>query len=410
MSTTKKTNTTTPRYINLYKRKLLCNEMKSKFLYNKTLSNESLPNPFVPASSDFFAEQFYWDSFFIMTGLATEGEKGYKVIKDITENFAHLIKKLGYIPNSSDSYNTHSQPPFFSSAILLTYDYYKDKKWLKKMYRALKKEYKYWNSELHRTEGPLLLKYNDTKEIRNGKIDLNYNAIQESGWDMTLRFGDKCHKVAALDLNCLIYKILKDLEFISHEIKKRKSVQSKWNKKAKKLRLKINKFMFNKKEGLYFDYNPEEKKKLQSKTLATFFPLFTKVATKAQAKKVKDNLELFEEDYGLTTTTKDLMNKGIQWGYPNGWAPLQYIAIHGLLNYGYETEALRIAKKYTGKLKVAKGWPEKISMIRVKKPVHDERYSHQKETFWTLGVYKSLTELINIDSHNKNKQYHNRTD
>ena len=35
-----------------------------------------------------------------------------------------------------------------------------------------------------------------------------------------------------------------------------------------------------------------------------------------------------------------------QWGYPNGWACLQYIMIAALDNYGYCDDATRIAKKY----------------------------------------------------------------
>lgn len=263
------------------------------------------------------------------------------------------------------------------------------------MYSSLVKEYKYWNKKIHKTQDSILLRYNDPKGIRNGKVDFEYNAIQESGWDMTLRFENKCHTTAALDLNCLIYKMLKDLEFISKEIKRPDRIQNKWNEKAKTIKQKINKTMFNKKEGIYFDYDPIAKKQLKTKTLATFFPLFTKVATKTQAEKVKNNIKLFESDYGLTTTTKELMGNGIQWGYPNGWAPLHYVVIYGLLNYGYKKEALRIAKKFTKRLDEINGWPEKISVVKNKKIKNDNRYKHQKETFWTFGVYKNLKELIN---------------
>ena len=35
-----------------------------------------------------------------------------------------------------------------------------------------------------------------------------------------------------------------------------------------------------------------------------------------------------------------------QWDYPNGWAPLHYIVVHALDNYGYTEDAVRIATKY----------------------------------------------------------------
>lgn len=362
-------------------------------LYKKIQQTKDLPNPFIPASSDFFKEQFYWDSYFIITGLITEGEKGYSVAKGIAENFAHLIKKIGYVPNSHKSYNTRSQPPFFSSIILIIYNHYRDKKWLKKMYRSLKKEYKYWNKKNHRTKNLPLLKYSGSNDKKDDEISLNYNATQESGWDMTLRFEEKCSEIAALDLNCLIHKMLKDLEFIAKEIEKPKQSEY-WKNKSLKLKNKINELMFNKKENLYFDYNTKEKKQLKTKTLATFFPLFTKIATKKQAEKIVKNLKLFEHDYGLATTTKDLIKADIQWGYPNGWAPLQYIAIYGLLNYGYKKEAIHIAKKYTNKIEKIKKWPEKISVVKHRKAIDDPRYLHQDETYWTVGVYKNLIHLI----------------
>jgi alpha,alpha-trehalase len=46
---------------------------------------------------------------------------------------------------------------------------------------------------------------------------------------------------------------------------------------------------------------------------------------------------------GLATT---LVNTGEQWDAPNGWAPLQWIAVMGLRDYGYSTLAEDIAKRW----------------------------------------------------------------
>ena len=46
---------------------------------------------------------------------------------------------------------------------------------------------------------------------------------------------------------------------------------------------------------------------------------------------------------GLITTLK---NSGQQWDAPNGWAPLQFIAIKGLDNYGLKAEAKEMATRW----------------------------------------------------------------
>ena len=72
------------------------------------------------------------------------------------------------------------------------------------------------------------------------------------------------------------------------------------------------------------DYDFHINQATDQMTLAGVFPLFTKIASKEQAKSVAKNLEdKFLKAGGLVTT---LVESSQQWDYPNGWAPLQYIA------------------------------------------------------------------------------------
>lgn len=48
----------------------------------------------------------------------------------------------------------------------------------------------------------------------------------------------------------------------------------------------------------------------------------------------------------MATCEPGARTSAFQWDYPNGWAPLHFIAVHGLLRYGYRAEAERIARKY----------------------------------------------------------------
>lgn len=51
-------------------------------------------------------------------------------------------------------------------------------------------------------------------------------------------------------------------------------------------------------------------------------------------------------DYGIAACAPAESSYTYQWDYPNGWANLHFIAIEGLLNYGYKKDAKRIASKY----------------------------------------------------------------
>ena len=86
--------------------------------------------------------------------------------------------------------------------------------------------------------------------------------------------------------------------------------------------------------------------------MAALYTMWAGLAKKEQAAKFVKNLQKFEHDGGLTTTTKPLIDMSIfgslktQWAYPNGWAPLQLIVIEGLEKYGYSEKAEEIAIKW----------------------------------------------------------------
>ena len=68
--------------------------------------------------------------------------------------------------------------------------------------------------------------------------------------------------------------------------------------------------------------------------------MFFNIATQAQATKVAEILKSkFLQIGGLTTT---LAFTGQQWDAPNGWAPLQWMAFKGLLNYSFSDLAHQV--------------------------------------------------------------------
>ena len=92
----------------------------------------------------------------------------------------------------------------------------------------------------------------------------------------------------------------------------------------------------------FVDYDWRNDRALTQITAATAYPLFVGLATRQQAKGVADTIrESLLAPHGLATTT---VETGEQWDAPNGWAPLQWIAIDGLRKNGQNALASKIAE------------------------------------------------------------------
>jgi alpha,alpha-trehalase len=152
--------------------------------------------------------------------------------------------------------------------------------------------------------------------------------------------------------------------------------------------------MWNFKKGFFFDYNYQKEKQSNFYSVAGFYPLWAKLATHTQAKKISENLKYFEYKGGIANTqSKNLSKEYKQHDYPNGWPPQHWIVVKGLMNYGLVKDARRITKKYldlnkkifhqTGKL-----W-EKYNVVKgnVSK---QERYETQSGFGWTNAVFLRL--------------------
>ena len=93
-----------------------------------------------------------------------------------------------------------------------------------------------------------------------------------------------------------------------------------------------------------FDYRWTLKQRIGGVSAATLYPLFTQVASEAQAASVAQAAatELLKTG-GIVATT---LETGQQWDAPNGWAPLQWIAVAGLTGYGRNPLAEQIACRW----------------------------------------------------------------
>ncbi|MCF8240867.1 MAG: hypothetical protein K9J16_05730 [Melioribacteraceae bacterium] len=316
-----------------------------------------------------FREIYYWDSYFTMQGLIAGGH--LKAVENMINNFTYLIENIGFVPNGNRVYyTTRSQPPFYTPMVKLLIDNSGYENLYQKYLIPVEKEYNFWmgndrsvfldeveinlnryfDSETKPREESY---YEDFQVAENNpgvnkeNLFRNIRAACESGWDFSSRwFNDginlstcRTTDILPIDLNTLICFIEKYLS-VMYEKKGDYVNHKKYLELASERVGAINQLFWDNDKKFYFDYNFVKKELREIFSLAGCYPLYFKVAEEKHAAGVAENIEKkFLKDGGLITTTN---YTGQQWDAPNGWAPMQWIAVKGLRNYGYNKLADKI--------------------------------------------------------------------
>src|SRR6185369_3204993 len=241
-----------------------------------------LPNKFVSPNNGIYKnDQFYWDSYFIILGLVKCGRA--ELAKGIIDNFLFLQKRFHIIPMRNRFYNLgSSQVPFLTSMAKEVFNVIPDLRWMKNVMNAAEDELKgYWmNKKL--TE--IHLVYQGLSRYCDHYIT-HLAAEHESGWDMTSRFHNHCLDYLPVDLNCALYKYETDLAEFYKSVRNHKK-SNYYILQSEKRRKKMNSLMWNFKKGFYFDYDYKHKKQSTFYSIAGFYPMWSKLATYTQAKKM----------------------------------------------------------------------------------------------------------------------------
>lgn len=394
-----------------------------------------LPNPYIVPGGR-FGEVYYWDSYFTMLGLEASGM--YDMIENMVNNFSHLIQTIGFIPNGNRTYYLgRSQPPFYALMIQLMASV-KGKEIMSIYLQPLESEYRFWmkgadvlnetKNALHHVvrmkDGEVLNRYWDYKDTARPEsyredVELSHNTTQppqtlyrhlragaESGWDYSCRwFKDEksfstihTTEIIPVDLNCLMFHLEQTIAEV-YDIGGMEEKAEEYRLLAEKRKAAIQKYCWNLAADFYTDYDFICSEKKQIKTLAGAVPLFFRIATQREADATAVIIEReFLKDGGVITT---LQTTGQQWDAPNGWAPLQWMTIVGLENYGHHVLAATIAQRWiqlntdvfnrTGKLM------EKYNVVDTHLDAGGGEYTGQDGFGWTNGVLLALMKKYSVD-------------
>lgn len=106
-------------------------------------------------------------------------------------------------------------------------------------------------------------------------------------------------------------------------------------KRADARRAAVDRYLWFGKESRFADWSHDDGKPTAVLSSATLYPLFVGMASPVQARAVAATTRAkLMASGGLRSTGA---RTGQQWDAPNGWAPLQWVAIDGLGRYGERT-------------------------------------------------------------------------
>ena len=385
-----------------------------------------LPNPYVVPGGR-FGELYYWDSYFTMLGLAESGR--HDLLASMADNFAYLIDTYGHVPNGNRTYYlSRSQPPVFALMVAL----FEDKgvcETIAYLPRLLK-EHGYWMAgaedlrpgEARRhcvrlEDGAVLNRYWDDRDSPREEshredvltarqstrpahqVYRELRAAAASGWDFSSRWCDgdslatiRTTAILPVDLNCFLHALERQICRISRASGQDTQAEQ-FRQRAQSRKAAIERWLWNESAGAFLDRDFERGQPREGLTAAVATPLFVGLASREQARRTAAAIEsrlLREGGIGTTESAS-----GQQWDRPNGWAPLQWMAISGLRDYGIvlgEDIARRWLKTVGSLYKRESKLVEKYAITRAEDGLggHGGEYPLQDGFGWTNGVTRRL--------------------
>ncbi len=391
-----------------------------------------LPNAYVVPGGR-FREVYYWDSYFTMLGLVRSGRT--ELVRSMLDNFAHLVRTVGHVPNGNRTYYlSRSQPPFFAAMVGL-YARAADTAQALRYLDALEAEHAFWMEGAERVapggahrrvvrlpDGSLLNRYwDDRPEPRPESYREDYalgqslpadrreafyrdvRAAAESGWDFSSRWMRdprdlrtlETTQIAPLDLNSLLFHSERTIAALRRFRGRPGDAEAaaRFARLAEERRRALLAAAYDSAGGFFYDVRWRSGERVADRpTLAAAAPLYFGLATPEQGRRAAARLARdFLRAGGFVTTG---IASGQQWDAPNGWPPLQWLAIEGVRRYGRADLAdtargrwlalNRRTYRATGKM------TEKYDVVDPARPAGGGEYPTQDGFGWTNGVALAL--------------------
>ena len=379
-----------------------------------------------------FREVYYWDSYFTMLGLVESGR--VDLVRDMLDNFAHLIETIGHIPNGNRTYYLgRSQPPFFAAMVGL-YARASDTTQALRYLAALEREHAFWmdggdslrpaqtyRRVVRMSDGALLNRYwDDIAEPRPESFKPDYELAQtlpetaratfyrnvrasaESGWDFSTRWMRDSSDLRTLettelipiDLNSLLFNLERTIAALRRFRGQSgdSAVAARFVDLATRRQRALRAVSYEPRDGYFYDVNWRTGQRINRPSLAAASALYFDVASPEEGSQVASKLAREFLKPGGFVTTKVV--SGQQWDAPNGWPPLEWLTIEGVRKYGRpgladtaRTRWLNLVRRTyrsTGRMM------EKYDVVDPNRRAGGGEYATQDGFGWTNGVALAL--------------------
>jgi alpha,alpha-trehalase len=382
-----------------------------------------------------FREVYYWDSYFTMLGLVESGRTD--LMRQMLDNFAHLVRTVGHVPNGNRTYYLgRSQPPYLAAMVGLyaqATDTAQALRWLD----ALEREHAFWMEGADRVapgaahrrvvrlaDGALLNRHWDdvpaprpeafreddalgrTMPTDSARLALyrHLRAGAESGWDYSSRWMRdprdlrtlETTDLAPVDLNALMYNLERTVAALRRARGQAgdAEVAARFAAAAEARRRALLRHAWDEGEGFLFDVRWRTGQRVTDRpSLAPATALYFGLPERAQGERVAARLARdFLKPGGFVTTN---IASGQQWDAPNGWPPLQWLAMEGIRRYGLGDVADQARARWlalnrrtyqrTGKM------TEKYDVVDTTRAAGGGEYPNQDGFGWTNGVALRLS-------------------
>jgi alpha,alpha-trehalase len=232
-------------------------------------------------------------------------------------------------------------------------------------------------------------------------------AAAESGWDFGSRwFADgrtratiDTTEILPIDLNSLMFGLESAIR-MGCERQGDVACARTFAQHAAARRAAIDRYQWSSALNAYVDYRWTQREPIERVSAATLYPLFVGLSSAPQGAAVLQTVErTLLKDGGVVTTPRET---GQQWDAPNGWAPLQWLAVAGARRYNdarlAETIACRWMFNVNGVYQQTGKLVEKYDVTRLGVKGGGGEYPTQDGFGWTNGVMRKLMTLYPQDS------------
>lgn len=300
----------------------------------------------VPAGP--YTQLFDWDTYFMGVALSYDGiggplENSAKDFLDFTdENYG----TKGYTPREIATDAPDALPqmckPFLAQMALRASQTLRNYDWLREpstdsrltYYQKLADTLAFW--ELARRAPDGLFRW--------------FNGL-ESGVDNNPAVSDDpADTTEGVDLQCYIHREYLAMAILAEKLGNPADAKI-YEQKARELAELVRMKMWSARAGMFLNVDSRTGKFVEIKTWTNFVPLWTAIATKAQANKMIREHVLNSGEFwslnGIRTIAKTEALYNPHSGYWRGpvWILSNYLVMHGLKNYGYKKEAVQLANE-----------------------------------------------------------------